>query len=145
MQATNHHLPREFFLAGRAVFTVTNPTGDHFTYRINRGKIGTYDAWVVAYLSGPDNHNDYSYLGMLDSATGFIRATRGSKASEDTQVFRVARWAMRITWCRWELPPGYKIEHAGRCGRCGRVLTTPESIERGIGPECARKMEEGEQ
>lgn len=25
----------------------------------------------------------------------------------------------------------------GRCGRCGRRLTDPESIRRGIGPECA--------
>lgn len=26
--------------------------------------------------------------------------------------------------------------HMGICGRCGRALTTPESITRGIGPVC---------
>lgn len=28
----------------------------------------------------------------------------------------------------------------GHCGHCGRTLTNPESIERGIGPVCAGKM-----
>ena len=31
---------------------------------------------------------------------------------------------------------GYKVHHEGKCGRCGRKLTTPESCLRGIGPEC---------
>lgn len=30
--------------------------------------------------------------------------------------------------------------HEGRCGRCGRRLTVPESIESGFGPECARRI-----
>ena len=28
----------------------------------------------------------------------------------------------------------------GSCGHCGRTLTNPESIERGIGPICAERM-----
>lgn len=28
---------------------------------------------------------------------------------------------------------------SGRCGDCGKALTDPESIERGIGPDCAAK------
>ena len=28
----------------------------------------------------------------------------------------------------------------GRCGKCGRTLTDPESIDRGIGPECWSRM-----
>lgn len=31
------------------------------------------------------------------------------------------------------------------CVRCGRILTDPESVKKGIGPECERKfVEEGE-
>lgn len=30
--------------------------------------------------------------------------------------------------------------HEGRCGKCARVLTVPESIINGIGPICAKKM-----
>ena len=32
------------------------------------------------------------------------------------------------------------IRHEGRCGRCGRKLTTPASIDTGIGPVCAERM-----
>lgn len=32
------------------------------------------------------------------------------------------------------------IRHEGRCGRCGRALTRPESIDTGLGPDCAEKM-----
>jgi hypothetical protein len=37
------------------------------------------------------------------------------------------------------LPGSVDVLHSGRCGRCGRTLTTPDSIERGLGPECAHK------
>jgi hypothetical protein len=33
---------------------------------------------------------------------------------------------------------------AGRCFRCGETLTTPESIERGLGPKCFKKFVAGE-
>ena len=29
------------------------------------------------------------------------------------------------------------VYHSGTCSRCGRVLTTPESIRSGLGPVCA--------
>ena len=31
---------------------------------------------------------------------------------------------------------------AGRCRRCGRTLTDPDSVSRGIGPDCASKEEQ---
>jgi hypothetical protein len=34
------------------------------------------------------------------------------------------------------LPEQVEVHHEGRCGRCGRALTVPESIESGFGPEC---------
>jgi hypothetical protein len=35
-----------------------------------------------------------------------------------------------------EMPPLTEIWHEGRCGRCGRKLTVPDSIAIGIGPDC---------
>lgn len=32
------------------------------------------------------------------------------------------------------------ILHSGRCGRCKRELTDPESLATGIGPECRKKL-----
>ena len=33
-----------------------------------------------------------------------------------------------------------KIYHAGYCGKCNRILKTPESIQHGIGNECFKDM-----
>ena len=32
-----------------------------------------------------------------------------------------------------------ELVDAGRCARCGRRLTDPQSLERGIGPDCYGK------
>lgn len=37
-------------------------------------------------------------------------------------------------------PRGVTVRHEGRCGRCGRTLTVPASIDSGIGPDCAERM-----
>jgi hypothetical protein len=36
--------------------------------------------------------------------------------------------------------PDLIIRYEGYCGHSGKVLTVPESIDRGIGPECAKRL-----
>lgn len=31
------------------------------------------------------------------------------------------------------------LKHSGRCKVCGRLLTDPTSVERGVGPDCWAK------
>jgi hypothetical protein len=38
------------------------------------------------------------------------------------------------------MPPEMEVEHSGHCGRCGRLLTVPSSVQSGLGPECQSKM-----
>ena len=38
------------------------------------------------------------------------------------------------------VPEFVSVHHAGRCGRCGRKLTVPTSIESGFGPDCLGKV-----
>lgn len=135
---------REFITAGKAIFTVDNGRGKHHTFRVTHkpGSAEWAPAWFVSLLTWPDNTSDYTYLGLLDAETGAVRLTAKSKYRDDTEAVRVIRWALRLLWTGADLPVGYSIHHAGRCGRCGRMLTTPESVERGIGPECATKLGE---
>jgi len=35
---------------------------------------------------------------------------------------------------------GLNFFHEGKCGKCGRKLTTPESIKNGFGPTCLGGM-----
>lgn len=64
-----------------------------------------------------------------------------SKLDLKFKPLAVLAWSLRIVDGKTELPPNYGMFHAGRCGRCGRLLTTPESIESGLGPDCITKIE----
>lgn len=126
-----------FMLAGKACFTVDNGKNTHYTYKVIKSK-GNNSVYFVMVLTGPDNTAHYSYLGLLDKDTGAIRQTHKSKINENAQSFKVARWIMSILWGSNKTPDGYSILHAGKCCRCGRKLTDPESLILGIGPECRK-------
>jgi len=146
---------REFLMAGggRVIFTLSIPAGfcrenpeckSHYTYRvIFREANGKWpESWFVNLLAGPDNLSDYQYLGMLNPETGAVRLTAKSRMGEKSWPVRLVR---RIFACFWAgdddkiEAAGFEIMHSGRCGRCGRVLTRPDSIEIGIGPICRDK------
>lgn len=136
---------KQFVMAGNAIFTVHNDKGEHYTYRVRKKEQkGTWGTkWFVQLLTGPNNRSDYQYLGVLEPNSGTIRTTRASKLPPSSIPMKVVNWALgRIVWPkRWDkLPNGYGIIHEGRCGRCGRLLTTPESVSIGIGPECLGKL-----
>lgn len=135
-------IDRDFITAGKAIFTVSNNKGEHYTFQITRKEAnGRYpETWFVALLTGPDNNTDYTYLGMLNPVGGTVSLTRNSRFDDRSVPVRVIRWALNIVWNKQSFPDGYGIRHEGKCGRCGRRLTVPESIDSGIGPECAKIM-----
>ena len=128
--------------AGRALFTVSNPKGERYTFRVALGKANEKypkASFFVGLLTGPNNEDDYTYMGVLtDDAT--LRLTKASKYPVDSAPVRVFSWVLRVITGAAALPPGYNIQHEGKCCRCGRTLTVPESIESEIGSECASKM-----
>ncbi len=136
-------LTKEFITAGRAIFTVSNGKGEHYTYRIKTKEADVTHLqpyYFVSLLTGPDNMHDYTYLGTLDPETGVVRQTRASHFNADSLPFKVVNWALAMIYGQHPLPLGYAIQHEGRCGCCAHRLTTPESINRGIGPECYARM-----
>lgn len=137
-----------FILAGNAYFTVrSKKTGTRYTYRVSRAACSRckrldcqcwkYPAYFVALLTGPDNTGDYSYLGILRENA--FQLTRASKMNDASLPVRAFRWVWDAL-AKGAYPGNVEIWHEGRCGRCGRTLTVPESVERGIGPDCAGKM-----
>lgn len=128
-----------FLLAGRARFTlVSKATGTRFTYQVRRKADG--GVFFVSVLTGSDNESDYTYVG-------FVKADRPSEFIHGGQKARVGRDAPSAKAFAWfwpraafgSLPATCEVHHQGRCGRCGRALTVPESITMGLGPECAGK------
>lgn len=133
-----------FILAGNSTVTlVSKKTGTRFTYRVRVAKSDTdaqSDLYFVSLLRGPNNENDYSYLGRIAKGRVYI----GRKIPKPGDVSRGAPSALAFDYMwqhleRGNIPPLLEIWHEGRCGRCNRKLTVPESIAAGIGPECATK------
>lgn len=128
----------QFLKAGSSIFTVDNGRGQHFTYRVKQNN--SKKIFFVQLLTGPNNLYDYTYLGLYDEQDNALRLTLNSAQPTKSIPVQVFNWALRVICGKAVLPDGYSIMHSGRCGRCCRLLTTPESIARGIGPECLSKM-----
>jgi hypothetical protein len=118
---------------GKATFTIKNPTTQvRFTYRARPSEDGKI--FFVDLLRGADNTNDFSYIGIID-VKGMFKWTAKSKVSRDALSFKAFEFFSR----HWE-DARLDVWQEGRCGRCGRKLTVPESIDRGLGPDCAGKL-----
>lgn len=113
--------------------TISNrETGEHRTFRIRTQPTESKFApgkRVVSLLTGPDNSSDYRGFGFVND-DGSITVWRKKR----TPVFETyAR--MLVSPERYTDRCDYDIE--GRCRKCNRKLTVPESIRTGIGPVCA--------
>ena len=133
-----------FMLAGKATLTLVDTTGgQRFTYKVEAPKDADPARPVsfVKLLNGPDNWQNYRYLGALfgAGATADFRLTRKSCAGPDAPSVRLFA-AVLAGLKAGTLPAHVQVWHEGRCGRCGRKLTVPASIATGIGPECAAIM-----
>jgi len=132
-----------YILAGKSTFTIVSvDTKKRFTYKVTKlkkPKPGKKPFHFVGVMTGPDNQLSYTYLGVIDDV-GKFHLTQKSRLTSSSTQFRAFDFLYR--WLLQEPVLTDKIEfwHSGRCGRCGRILTVPESIANGIGPECIKKM-----
>lgn len=143
-----------FIFAGNATFTLVSvKTGVRFTYKMSKGdrKPGDIkDIFFVSVLTGSDNESDYSYMGIVGSPVGtkryifddklVFKFTKNSKVTAEAPSAKAFVWFSTNLIDNNELKPSLEVWHEGRCGRCGRKLTVPESIAQGIGPDCAERM-----
>jgi hypothetical protein len=142
---------RAFLLAGSAIFTIVSKrTGNRKTFKVSQAKgEDKKGLFFVNLLVGSNNVEDYKYLGAL-----FVKSSRGPAA--DFETHPSLGW--KLNKQSWGTEAGEAVEylvrhlngatdhdlferaeiwHEGRCGKCGRTLTTPDSIATGLGPVCA--------
>jgi len=83
---------------------------------------------------------EFQYAGLLVISPTDIQYRQGKKGhvSPDAQSIRALVYVIQRLR-RKTLPEQVELFHFGHCAACGRTLTNPESIELGIGPECAKK------
>lgn len=132
--------------AGDATVTfVSRATGNRLTYRFAR-PVEMPDRprpiWVQL-LNGPDNENDYTFLGTIwpNSPQWMFRYKANDAVPENATSVKTMRWLVHAINTRPDnLLDEVDVWHEGKCGRCGRKLTVPASIESGFGPECVKHV-----
>jgi hypothetical protein len=148
-QLTTIESVKRFMFAGSATITFeSRKTDGHFTYKIDEVENQSptqQPRYFIKLLSGQDNESDYTYMGMLVPDGPIVgnykfTTTRASKVGLEAPSVVALNWVLTALATYEYLPSVLSVWHEGRCGRCGRKLTVPESIANGIGPECMRQM-----
>jgi Family of unknown function (DUF6011) len=145
---------RAFALGGNAYFTIRSKrTNTRYTYRLRQPKKrltlhSEAEVLFASVLTGADNTSSYSYIGAVwhTPALNSWKLMRKAKPSPyysraPAPSVAALEWLLGVLGTgRADLFERCEVWHEGRCGRCGRKLTVPESIASGFGPECAGKV-----
>lgn len=146
VQADGPRIRKALEDGGRAVVTVrSRATGKHVTITltarkrkpdgqgwVSRGTIeGRVGALAADVLEARDPQREYqeNYIGRLYLDTGAWKAGKAADGARVWTAERVIAFAF-----------GGSLDHdvflATECSYCGKKLFDPQSVERGIGPEC---------
>ena len=130
---------KNFIFGGNATFTIINTnTKNRFTFKIKEPK-NSKGIFFVSVLNGSDNYSNYSFMGTYFEKDGVYRIGKKSSITKDAQSSKVITWFFSKFINNEEKYPFVQVYHEGKCGKCGRKLTTPESIKSGLGPVCNGK------
>lgn len=143
---TDANTALDFILAGKSRFTLTSKvSGNSFTYKVDAAKNSEtgeadHNMFFVKVLNGPNNawDGDWMYLGFIRRDRSYC-ISGGKKGHPDAPSFRALDWTLNQL-AAGNLPESLEIRHEGQCGRCGRALTVPASIDSGFGPHCATQL-----
>ena len=126
-----------YCFGGRGVVTLHNPvTNVHHTYYIKKPQNEDefpQDVYFVYAVHVAEGINKCFYIGMIEQ--GKFRLTRASRYATHTAIVKGANYLMRMMH---DIKAFRKMNvyHEGMCSVCGRPLTSPKSLHRGIGPKC---------
>lgn len=128
---------QSYITAGNATFTIrSRKTGTRFTYRVRRSK-DEKPMHFVSVLAGPQNEHHYEFLGTIFN-DGVYRHGRKSRYMATSPCSVAFAYLMdnlsRLASTQLDFYP------SAHCCACGRLLTTPESVALGIGPECGNRL-----
>lgn len=121
-------------------YTIVLPDDDYFTLRVADANWGDFPAGTqsIAFLSGPENETDFTGCAFR-YANGTVRMWKRFNGGELEHKVRLALHALASIDEQREAGEAYALR-SGRCSKCGRKLTVPASLHRGMGPDCAMKF-----
>jgi len=121
---------------------VSGRDGSHRTLRVRTQKQDSNfkpGQQLVGLLTGQDNENDYRNFGHVTNA-GTLQVWQRHEGTDTAKIGAALFSLLRQDKLGRNLAAaGYRVEVSKRCYRCHRVLTHPESLRTGVGPECATR------
>lgn len=128
-----HELSLNFILGGKSFVTFLNKkTDNRFTFKVVKHKKD--DIYFVNVLTGPDI---YSFIGTIKDKK--YKHSYKSNISCESQSVKVFNYILNKLQTN-NLPDFIEVYHDGKCGKCGKRLTVPSSIESGFGPDCIKHI-----
>lgn len=130
---------RVYILAGNSTFTIKSETsGEHRTYKVEKSPDSDTLFFTRMLISGNDTYN---YIGCI-----FVRKNEDLGFSPSKKLTETNTMGIKaLEYLLGNINKGrihqkLKVMPSNSCCRCGRTLTTPESIKAGIGPECSKAI-----
>lgn len=128
---------QNYILAGNAKFTVENPkTKNRGTFKISINKTQK-NMYFCSYNYA---YEEFKFFGLI-----FVDDTRKNpkfvlgKGKDSKAQSAIIMDYLINKYLYLNSPNFLNVYHFGKCGKCGRTLTVPESIKSGIGPFCASR------
>lgn len=132
---------RDYVEGGKGVFTLYSPTGNYRTYSFRRPVEDIfkddefYEGALFVYCRV--SSGVWMYVGMY--CNNKFRMTQASRFPSNHPITKGARYIVRMMNNDLAASGPMEIYHEGVCCVCGRKLTHPKSIRRGVGPQCKKK------
>lgn len=120
------------------IFTIKSPSGEHRTFQVHTWKQKEGETKItrsIGLLVGERNTTDYNDFAFVSGSKIIVW-----KKFKGTQLEKFAALVQDMLFGSHYKSKGMEILITKNCMRCNRALTTPQSIEDGIGPECKQMM-----
>lgn len=122
------------------IFTLLNKaTKTYVTFKISTVRNGELKGKrIISKLVGSDNVNSYKGMAFLNNYDSFNLWKKYRNNPKNAQTISILLGMLKDG----EKSPfleRIELKASKNCLRCNRLLTTPQSIDDGIGPECIKK------
>lgn len=130
-----------FILGGNSDFSIENlASHNRYKYRVKVSKDNPY--MYFAYANGGRDEDRASlYIGYVvrkKDGSWFFQTGEAGKLPKDSPQVKGLLYALKFGDRPLNRP--MILYHHGKCAKCGRKLTDAESISRGFGPDCWKKI-----
>lgn len=136
MMKVDNNTILEFLLGGKCECVILNKkSGNKFNFRLSLAKDSKSMYFIYTTINGVSN----AYAGFVRVENGAYVYKQGTKGlmSEDDMPIKALMYVLKH---HDKLHSDVEVLHVGKCARCGRKLTNPDSIHSGLGPECVKKV-----